>query len=105
MAADRSETSHAKALERWLRYEREVHLANTAHLALSPPNAPPECHYPTVAFPIDELRRFRAAYVLLRNAVADFLDLDPETMTQLQVIGAMAQRHWKARKKEEEEKE
>lgn len=86
-----SKEAYDDALERWSRYERECQLANTHHLRLVPPGEPPHC--PNVVFPRESLFEFRAAYVLLRNAVAEFLELDPATMTQGEVIMAMLKRN------------
>lgn len=93
---------HEAAYERWLRYERECLLANTAHLTLKPPLEPPK-HYPTVVYPREKLLEFRAAYVLLRNAVAELLELNPDTMTQLDVIAGVVKNRWERDRRDAEE--
>ena len=88
--------AHDVAFQRWLGYERECYLANTAcctFVALDP--EPPSL--PTIVWPRKELLEFRAAYLLLRNAVSELLDLDPATMTQMEVIVAVAKSRWAKR--------
>ncbi len=80
------------ALEVWLRYEREALLANTAHMRLTLPQEVPPSRYPSVTMPREVLVSLRASYALLRNVVAELLDLDPEQMTQGEVFFAMVAR-------------
>jgi hypothetical protein len=85
---------HDEALLRWIEYERECLRANTAHLVLTPPSLP--SLIPTIVIQRQDLLAFRAGYTLMRNALSELLDLDPETMTQMQVILAVAKKKWAA---------
>ena len=89
------------AFERWLRYEQEAYKANTHHWSLAPPHVP-QPPPPAVAYPREELMRFRQNYVLLRNVVAELLDLNPETMTQGEVFFRMRRRYEDASGREDD---
>lgn len=83
---------HEESFERWLRYEREVQLANTSHMTFDTLPELALCANPTITLPRETLLNLRASYVLLTNVVAELLDLKAETMTQLQVAGLVARR-------------
>jgi hypothetical protein len=96
-----SAADHKAAFERWLSYERECCLANTAHLTIEP-LPEPNPHWQTVTLPRKLVLDHRASYLLLRNAVADLLGLDPETMTQREVIVAVYKKKWNDAEAEKE---
>lgn len=78
--------------ERWLRYEEEAMKANTAHMRLFPPNDPRPSDT-SITIPRKDLLNFRSSYLVLREVVAELLELNPETMTKGEVLFRMQRRY------------
>lgn len=93
------EDANERAYERWRRYEEEAAKANTAHRSLVDDGLGIEMpfDYPTITVNRYSYVRTAAAYTLMRNALAELFGLDPETMTQQEVIERMAQRAYRKR--------